>query len=105
MLGGHSACGAVAVRAYFRATRKVARMLAEMFKAIFPEEYERYKKAFDAGVWIREDPGPWAARAIVYKLDVSLHFDGLDGGPTATFPVGQYTGGAMELPQLNAKLE
>ena len=105
MLGGGVAANAVEVETYFYATRTVALLLAEMFKAVFPEEYQRYRKAFDAGVWIESDPGPWLGRAIVYKLDVDLHFDGLDGGPTATFPLGQFDGGIMEIPQLGARLE
>ncbi|KAL1937067.1 hypothetical protein VTO73DRAFT_15136 [Trametes versicolor] len=94
-----------AVRAYLLASRPIALVLAEMFKALFPLEYEEYRQAFDAGVWFQEDEGPWLGRAIVYKLDVNLHFDHQDGGPTATFPVGQFEGGAMEIPQLNARLE
>lgn len=105
MLGGGVAANAVEVVRYMHATRTIALLLAEMFKTVFPEDYERYRKAFDAGVWIEADPGPWLGRAIVYKLDVNLHFDGLDGGPTATFPLGQFTGGTLELPQLWARLQ
>lgn len=75
-----------------------------MFKASFPKEYQRYKKAFDAGVWLAQDPGPWLGRAIVYKLQVLPHRDGLDGGPTAMWNMGSYTGGELYLPDLKLKL-
>ncbi|KAI0742300.1 hypothetical protein C8Q80DRAFT_1108850 [Daedaleopsis nitida] len=103
MLGATAAC-AVEVQTYFYAMRKVALILAEMFKTFFPDEYERYRQAFDAGVWLEQDPGPWGGRAIVYKLDLALHWDKGDGGPTATFPVGFFDGGIMEIPQLRARL-
>lgn len=101
----HGAQAAAAVRHYFEASSTVAKILATMFEVLFPEEYEEYRTAFDAGVWYVEDPGPWIARAIVYKLDVHLHHDRQDGGPTATFPFGTFVGGCMELPQLKARLQ
>ena len=94
-----------AVRHYFKASATVAKMLAVMFQSVFPEEYENYRQAFQAGVWYQEDPGPWIARAIVYKLHVNLHHDGQDAGPTASFPVREWEGGYLELPQLEARLK
>ena len=80
-----------AVRHYFKASATVAKMLAIMFEAVFPEEYEKYSKAFRAGVWYTEDPGPWIARAIVYKLHVNLHHDGktLDQPPPSLSGTGR----------------
>ena len=75
-----------------------------MFEVLMPECYNIYKKAFEAGVWIDSDPGPWLGRAIVYKLQVSLHKDKDDGGPAVSFPVGSFKGGEMLIPQLEAKL-
>ena len=75
-----------------------------MFEQLMPDYYQRYREAFEAGQWIESDPGPWLGRAIVYKLQVALHKDKQDVGPTASFPVGYFTGGEMLLPQLNAKL-
>lgn len=95
----------MAVVTYFRETSLVASLLATMFKVAFPEQYPKHAAAFDAGVWIQEDPGPWLGRAIVYKLDTELHYDQEDGGPTAIFPVGQYSGGTLDVPQLRARLE
>ncbi|KAI1785800.1 hypothetical protein LXA43DRAFT_1065566 [Ganoderma leucocontextum] len=66
----HGSIAAAAVRKYFQATRPVAIFLAQLFKHAFPEHYEEYCAAFDAGVWYTEDPGPWIGRAIVYELDV-----------------------------------
>lgn len=93
------------VKRYFIATQPVAIYLAEMFKVSFPVYYERYWSAFEAGAWIKEDPGPWVGRAVVYKLQVNNHVDGLDDGPTAVFNFGYYTGGEMYLPDLRLKLE
>ena len=96
---------AAAVRHYYRASATIAKMLAIMFKGAFPGEYARYQTAFEAGVWYDEDPGPWISRAIVYKLHVNLHHDAQDAGPTATFCVGDFEGGYLELPQLKVKLK
>jgi hypothetical protein len=100
--GSHAA---LAVRYYFQATAETAEFLKAYFTVAFPEEFPRYQKAFEAGVWINEDPGPWLGRAIVYKLQVEAHQDRSDGGPTAIFNVGQYTGGELCLPDLEIKLQ
>ncbi|KAM5540623.1 hypothetical protein V8D89_005654 [Ganoderma adspersum] len=96
---------AVAVQKYFIVTRLLAIFLGELFRNIFSEEYEQYKPAFEAGVWYTEDPGLWIGRAIVYKLDVQMHYDMYNGGPTATFSVGLFEGGCMELPTLRARFK
>ena len=96
---------AVAVQKYFIQTFLLAIFLKELFKHLFSKQYEEYQAAFNAGVWYTEDPGPWIGRAIVYKLDVQMHYDMRDGGPTATFPVGLFEGGCMELPTLKAQLK
>jgi len=95
----------VAVKWYFQATTEVAEILNAYFAVSFPEEHAKYREAFDAGVWVTEDPGPWLGRAIVYKMQVSQHQDKYDGGPTAIFNVGQYTGGHLYLPTLGLKFE
>ena len=100
----HGSHAALAVRWYYRATAKVAAMLSAYFQVSFPEEYAKYRNAFEAGVWIREDPGPWLGRAIVYKLQVTQHQDRTDAGPTAIFNVGQYIGGNLYLTSLGLKL-
>ena len=56
-------------------------------------------------MWFTEDPGPWIARAIVWKLHVNRHVDEQDAGLTATFPVGDFEGGYLELPQLEARFK
>ncbi|KAK7012364.1 hypothetical protein R3P38DRAFT_2550174 [Favolaschia claudopus] len=50
------------------------------------------------------DPGPWIGRAIVYKLEVLEHVDGLDDGPTASFCVGDFAGGELYLSDIDVKL-
>ncbi|KAJ7170434.1 hypothetical protein C8R43DRAFT_832950, partial [Mycena crocata] len=91
---------------YFTMTREAAVFVAERFKAIFPTFYQEYKADFEAGRWlheIREDPGPFLGRAIVYKLQILVHRDHLDHGPSVTFPAGYFSGGAMYFPDLDAK--
>jgi len=75
-----------------------------LFEAAFPEIYKQYRQAFDAGVWLTEDPGPFLGHAIVYKLQGKLHRDRKDLGPSACFPVGFFDGGEMLFPQLKTKL-
>ncbi|KAK7015246.1 hypothetical protein R3P38DRAFT_2518770, partial [Favolaschia claudopus] len=95
---------AVAVRHYFQATQEVAIYLSCMFEVAFPEYYSKYSAAFKAGVWEIADPGPWIGRAIVYKLQVLEHVDGLDDGPTASFCVGDFAGGELYLSDIDVKL-
>lgn len=78
-------------------------MLATIFEELFPKEYEEFKEAFEAGVWLEEDPGPWLGRAIIYKLNGLLHTDTSDKSPSVSFPCGEYIGGEMMVPQLDAK--
>jgi hypothetical protein len=70
----------MAVRYYYHGTNRVAIYLDAMFAVSFPEIHDKYQEAFAAGRWIAEDHGPWLGRAIVYKLQVKPHRDGLDGG-------------------------
>ena len=51
-----------------------------------------------------KDPGPFLMQAIIWKLDLLLHFDGKDRGPTITSPCGFFEGGIIEIPQLKAQL-
>ncbi|KAJ7817997.1 hypothetical protein B0H14DRAFT_1379582, partial [Mycena olivaceomarginata] len=87
---------------YFKATEEVALFIGEFFKVLFPEEYERYKEDFERGVWLTEDPGPILGRALIYKLQVYVHQDGLDRGPTASFPCGFFDEGAMTFTDIDA---
>lgn len=91
------------VGSYLHLTKEIAKALAIMFEAAFPGLYAEYREAFDAGVWFEEDPGPFLARAIVYKLQSRLHKDGQDVGPSACFSVGNFEGGEMLFPQLKTK--
>ena len=93
-----------AVRYYYSATRNMALQVAALFKAAFPAYYVKYKDAFEAGVWKAEDPGAFLGRAIVWKLPVLPHWDGLDAGPAVIFPVGNFSGGELYLPDLKLKL-
>ncbi|KAG1719118.1 hypothetical protein EDB19DRAFT_1837036 [Suillus lakei] len=75
------------------------------FLLAYPDDFKIYQKAFDAGVWEVADPGPWLGRAIVWKLNVLPHRDGLDGGPTAIFCLGHFSGGEAYLTDLKLKLQ
>lgn len=105
MAGRYTCKTEMAVKRYFEGSRPVATYLGACFEVAFPDYYHKYKAAFKAGVWMSEDPGPWLRRAIVWKLPVKTHMDGLDEGPTAIFNVGNYTGGDLYLPDLKLKLE
>ena len=89
---------------WYKTTWPLAIFLGELFEALFLEYYAKYKAAFDAGVWLIEDPGPFLMWAIVWKLNLLLHFNGKDRGPIITFPYGFFEGGIMKIPQLKAWL-
>ncbi|KAF8227783.1 hypothetical protein L208DRAFT_1379628 [Tricholoma matsutake] len=90
-------------KCWYHATRPVALVLATIFKELSPKEYEEFKAAFEAGVWLEDNPGPWLGRAIIYKLDGLIHVDSNDKSPTVSFPCGEYDGEEMMVPQLCAK--
>ena len=99
----HTSTAVMSMEPYYELTRPLAEHLAVMYKVLFPELYEKLKPAFDAGRWFKQDPGPWVGRALVYKLQVELHLDGNDVGPSVSFPCGDFSGGQMLVPQLEAK--
>lgn len=99
-----SAKAAQEVKYYMRASRPPALRIAALFQKSFPACYKKYKKVFDAGVWERADPGPFLGRALVWKLQVEPHRDGLDAGPAVCFPLGSFTGGELYFPDLGLKL-
>jgi hypothetical protein len=47
------------------------------------------------------DPGPFLGRAIVWKLNVCPHQDGLDKGPAVIFSMGYFSGRECYLPDLH----
>lgn len=101
-----TATAAMHIDHYYNISRPFALRLSLMFKHSFPEYWRQYERAFAAGRWYRvyDDPGPFVGRAIVYKLQVLPHRDGLDGGPAVIFPVGRFSGGELYLPDMKAKL-
>ncbi|KAJ3500114.1 hypothetical protein NLJ89_g9936 [Agrocybe chaxingu] len=92
-----------AVQPYYHATSPVASHISAYLEAVFPDWHKIYTEAFEAGCMFEEDPGPFYGRAIIYKLQGELHKDNRDGGPSCSFGVGSYSGGAMYVPQLRAK--
>ncbi|KAG1875260.1 hypothetical protein C8R48DRAFT_592220, partial [Suillus tomentosus] len=101
----HTSSGNQAVEWYPQHTVELAIALEAMFKISFPDYYKIYKKAFKAGQWIQADPGPWLGHAIVWKLQVLPHRDGLDAGPTAIFNFGWYEGGEAYFTDLKLKFK
>ncbi|KAI0076786.1 hypothetical protein K474DRAFT_1707849 [Panus rudis PR-1116 ss-1] len=104
LLGRHTSANSGVVRHHITLTRTLALRLSAYFKVAFPETHDKYRRAFDAGVYFPEDPGPWIGRAVVYKLQVDPHMDGLDDGPTVAFPAGYFSGGEAYFPDLHVKL-
>lgn len=94
-----------AAKSYFKSTESIAFQMGCFLKQVFPQHHERFKKAFDAGCMFGEDPGPFYARAIIYKLQGKLHKDKRDAGPSASVGVGNYEGGKMYFPQLGTKVQ
>jgi hypothetical protein len=101
-----SASAALAVSYYYQATKPAAVLLGSMLKVSWPEDYKLYRQVFEAGKFQPDNEGAWLARAIVHKLQVDVHRDGLDpsGKPTASFPMGYYSGGELYFPDLGLKL-
>lgn len=97
--------GQIGVDDHFTLTRTLGLYLKELFQVAFPDFFSKYEKAFDAGAFHLADPGPFLGRAIVWKLPVELHKDGLDDRPTIIFDCGSYTGGILYLPDLGLSLQ
>lgn len=93
------------VKWYYRSMRHIDLQLNTMFAASFPDLFEEYVAVAQAGNFYSEDASAWLGRAIVHKLQVEVHRDGLDpsGKPAATFPSGRYSGGEMYYPDLGLK--
>ncbi|KAF8901749.1 hypothetical protein CPB84DRAFT_1846740 [Gymnopilus junonius] len=98
MAGRNTHQGQLGIRSYFEATADLALYLRECFRVAFLDYFTKYEAAFRARCWEKADPGPWLGRAIVWKLPVHTHQDGLDDGPTAVFNCGNYTGGEFYRP-------
>ncbi|KAF5313363.1 hypothetical protein D9611_008590 [Ephemerocybe angulata] len=89
---------------YFEATKPLSYAVRARFKMCFPQYFEKYDKAFKAGQFNFSDPGPFLGRALVWKLQVNVHQDGLDDGPAGILPSGYFDGGELYLPDLKLKL-
>jgi hypothetical protein len=94
-----------ATGAYYYASKAVAINIGLALKITNPDWFQMYESAFRAGAWLPHDPGPFLGRAIIYKLQGKLHKDRHDLGPSASFAVGNFSGGEMLFPQLRVKLQ
>ncbi|KAJ3535925.1 hypothetical protein NMY22_g6266 [Coprinellus aureogranulatus] len=101
---GRSSLGYLATCNYYLASRPTILEVNDRFKLAFPKFFAQYKQAFEAGVVNLFDDGPFLGRALVWKMQVRVHRDGLDQGPAAIFPCGYYTGGYLYIPDLKLKL-
>ncbi|KAF9003692.1 hypothetical protein BDQ17DRAFT_1326062 [Cyathus striatus] len=90
---------------YLRATATISRKIDTLLKVVFPEYHEKFRSNFSAGSVFPDDYGPYLGRSIIYKAQGSGHKDSKDGGPSASFGVGQYTGGEYIFPELGIKLK
>lgn len=97
---------ALSVAWYYNSMKPVDIQLNTMFAASFPDDYLDYGIVSQAGRFYDDDQSAWLGRAIVHKLQVEAHRDGLDppGKPAACFPVGRYVGGEIYFPDLGVKL-
>ncbi|KAJ7454100.1 hypothetical protein FB451DRAFT_951597, partial [Mycena latifolia] len=90
---------------YFAGTKELNRFIGVVLHAVFPEFWMLYTKAFAAGQVHQDDEGPYLGRAVVHKLQVYPHRDGLDAGPGIATPCGYYKGGAMLFSDIGAKFQ
>ena len=77
--------------------------IEELFKLAVPSVHQRSAPVFKAGVWVKDDNAPWIGQALVWKLQVDCHWDGLNEGPAAMFPVGNFNKGELYFPDLKLK--
>ncbi|KAK7433512.1 hypothetical protein VKT23_015167 [Stygiomarasmius scandens] len=102
----HSAragCG-IAIETWYESSVEVNDFLGAIFKKEFPEEYPRFLKAHKAARWRKSDPGPYVGKVVIWKLSGSPHIDQGDPCPTATFGLGCFEGGNMEILDIGVKL-
>ncbi|KAJ3502980.1 hypothetical protein NMY22_g18409 [Coprinellus aureogranulatus] len=99
-----SSLGNLATSNYYFASQATNLEVSHRFELAYPEEFAQYTQAFNAGVVNLFDNGPFLGRALVWKMQVGVHRDGLDQGPAAIFPCGYYTGGYLYIPDLKLKL-
>ncbi|KAK1216501.1 hypothetical protein PQX77_020853 [Marasmius sp. AFHP31] len=95
----------VAAAEWLRSSWKIQQQLRKMTHSFFPEYYEESAVACKAAI-TRNSPvvGPWIGKAIVWKLQGSSHIDDHDIIPTATYPMGVYEGGYMDLIDIDTRL-
>lgn len=98
--------GQKAVNHYFQLSEPIALFVHELFKVAFPDVAQKYAAAFKKGEWqMVKDLGPFWGQALVYKMPVDVHQDGLDDGLLAMFPCGFFTEGRLDFPDLGIKLQ
>ncbi|KAG7094613.1 hypothetical protein E1B28_005437 [Marasmius oreades] len=95
-----------AVEQWLKTSKAVAIHLQLMFQMEWPEEFSQFEHMHKAARWIHReiDQGLWIGKVIVYKLGSSVHLDGNNVCPTATYCLGAFNGRHMEILDLEACL-
>ncbi|KAF9486607.1 hypothetical protein BDN71DRAFT_1358125, partial [Pleurotus eryngii] len=90
---------------YYIATLLLSLHLGVSFEVYLPVEAAYYQKAFKAGTaFPYDDFGPFLGRALLWKMQLELHADKKDVGPSISFPTGRFSKGHLIIPELGAKL-
>jgi hypothetical protein len=102
---GSNSDSAAGVRHFFKATSTLGIHLSAAYRTFWPDKFEAWCQAFEAGVWEEADRGISAGHSIIFKLGSDMHEDGNDAPdfPTATIPAGLFRGGEMYFPDLRLK--
>lgn len=80
-------------------------IIRQTYKEIAPDFYGPMMKSFNAGKQWKDAIGPYLARALIYKLQVSVHLDKNDRGLSAMTNSGRYYGGYLYFPQFWMRIE
>jgi len=97
-----SASDAREARTYVAAIAPQQKYLDMLLKIYAPREYVELKKSWAASHWFTENPeGCTLGLAMVWKLQVGVHLDCKDWELCMIMCGGNFTGGALYLPDLD----
>ena len=78
-------------------------IISAYFKRVWPNEFAKYQTAFQAGRWFDIKDCVFLGHAIVYKMQVRQHRDGLDRDICAILATGSYEGAHAIFPDIRVK--
>jgi len=88
-------------RSYVAVTAPQQKYLDMLLKAHAPREYVQLKKSAKAGRWVADsEEGCTLGLATIWKLQVGVHLDRKDWELCMIVCGGNFTGGALYLPDL-----